>query len=131
VTLAAAAVVSASFAGVALAQTPSIDVSDQKLQRRTVTLADVNLPARGYIAIHASDASGKMTDRIIGYATLRAGDHKNVKVRLSGAHKAGETLWAVAHQSQGRGLTNMRGSNRIGSPFMQNGQPVDKSFQIL
>ena len=72
-----------------------------------------------------------MTSRIIGYAALKAGDHKNVTVRLTGTHKAGETLWAVARQSKGRYPLGHPGKSNIGAPFMQDGKPVDESFRTL
>lgn len=142
-----ATVAGATYAGSALAQTqtpapaptpapaqaqsPSVDVSNQKLTNNTVTVNDVNLPTRGYIAIHTTNANGEMTNRIIGYAPLRAGDHKGVKVHLTGNHKAGETLWVAVHQRRPRPLMGARGKGRIGDPFMQMGVPVDKSFQTL
>jgi len=129
--LALATAAGAAFAGAAYAASPSINVTDQKLTGNTVTIADVNLPKNGFIAIHGSDASGKMTDRIIGYAALKAGDHKGVKVHVTGTHKAGETLWAAAHEAKGRFLLGTRSKSNIGSPFMQGGKTVDESFKTL
>jgi hypothetical protein len=77
--LAMATVAGAAFAGAAYAASPSVAVTDQKLARNSVTIADVNLPKNGFVAIHVSDAGGKVTNRIIGYAALRAGDHKGVR----------------------------------------------------
>jgi hypothetical protein len=128
--LALATVAAAAFAGAVYAQSPSINVTDQKPTRNTVTIADVNLPKKGFVAIHASDASGNMNNKIVGYAALRAGDHKGVKVRLTGAHKAGETLWVVAHETKGRYLGSRRKRN-IGAPFTQDGKIVDQSFKTL
>jgi hypothetical protein len=102
-------------------RSPSVAVTDQKLARNSVTIADVNLPKHGFVAIHASDAGGKMTSRIVGYTALRAGDHKGVRVHLTGTHRAGETLWAVAHQVKGRYLFGNRSRN-IGTPFVQDGK---------
>jgi hypothetical protein len=137
--LAVALTAGAAYAGAALAQAqapapaqaPTIDVANQKLNRNTVTINDVNLPTRGFVAIHTADANGEMTNRILGYAPLRAGDHKGVKVRLRGEHKAGETLWVVVHEPRARPLIGAGGRGNIGQPFMQKGLPVDKSFQTL
>lgn len=146
--LAMVAVAGTVYAGAALAQTqvqppaqapaqapmqtsaPTIDVTNQKLTRNTVTINDVNMPTRGFVVVHASDAKGMMTSRILGFAALREGDHKSVMVHLRGTHQAGETLWVVAHQTKGHAVGVRRRGN-IGEPFMQNGQPVDKSFQTL
>lgn len=129
--LALATVAGVAFAGVVYAAPPSVTVTDQKLARNRVTIADVNLPKTGFIAIHGSDASGKMTNKIIGYAALKAGDHKGVKVRLTGTHGAGETLWVVARQSKGRYLRGHPSKSNIGAPFMQDGKAVDESFKTL
>jgi hypothetical protein len=126
-----ATAVGAAFAGAAYAASPSVTVTDQKLARNGVTIADVNLPKNGFVAIHASDAGGKMTSRIVGYAALRAGDHKRVRVHLTGTHRAGETLWAVAHQAKGPHLFGKRSRNNIGTPFMQDGKTVDEAFKTL
>lgn len=120
-----------ALVSVAYAQSPSLNVSDQKLARNTVTIADVNLAKNGFIAIHASDANGKMTNKVIGYAAIGAGDHKDVKVDLTGTHKAGETLWVVAHQTKGRLLFGTRGKGNIGAPVMQDGKIVDEPFKTL
>ncbi|HWE15854.1 MAG TPA: hypothetical protein VG758_01530 [Hyphomicrobiaceae bacterium] len=129
--LAMATVAGAAFSGAAYAASPSVTVTDQKLVRNSVTIADVNLPKNGFVAIHASDAGGKMTSRIVGYAALRAGDHKGVRVHLTGTQKAGETLWAVAHQAKGRYLFGNRSRSNIGTPFMQDGKTVDEAFKTL
>jgi hypothetical protein len=52
-------------------------------------------------------------------------------VHLTGTHKAGETLWAVAHQPKGRYLFGNRSRSNIGTPFMQDGKTVDEAFKTL
>lgn len=137
VALAVAAAVSAVSAGGAFAQAPSaarmatLDVANQKVKRHVVRIADINLPQNGYAVIHAADATGKMTDTILGYRALAAGDHKNVKVRLTGVHKAGETLWVVAQQNTGVHPGTKRDTANIGAPFMQDGKQINKSFTTM
>jgi hypothetical protein len=128
--LAIATAAGAAFVSAAYAASPAISVTDQKLAQNTVTIADVNLPKDGFVAIQASDSSGQMANKIIGYAALKAGDHKRVTVHLTGTHKPGETMWAVAHQTKGDYLFK-RSKRNIGAPFMQDGKAVDRSFKTL
>ena len=70
---------------------PSVLVFDQGAGK-SVELAYANLPANGYVNVHASDA-GKLSRIIIGTVELKAGDHRNVKIALSEPLQAGKTYW--------------------------------------
>lgn len=134
--LALAATLSAGVAGAAFAQasaapTSSLQVVNQKLTGNTARIADVKLSQQGYVVIRASDASGKMTDNIVGFRALGPGDHKAVKVRLTGAHKAGETLWVTVNQNNGAKPADKRNKDNIGAPFMQDGKVMNQSFSTL
>ncbi len=126
-----AAAIGAVSAGGASAQAPSLDVANQKLTRNTVRIADVNLPQNGFVVIRASDANGRITDNVVGFRALGPGDHKNVKVRLTGTHKTGETLWAVAQQNNGSHPGAKRDKSNIGPPFLQDGKMINKSFSTM
>lgn len=126
-----ASALGAVSAGAAFAQAPSLNVANQKLTRNTVRIADVNLPRNGFVVIHASDAAGQMTDKVVGFRALTAGDHKAVKVKLTGTHKAGEMLWAVAQQNNGTKPGAKRDMGNIGAPFLQDGKAISKSFSTM
>ena len=52
-----------------------------------------NIPAKGYIAVVGSDAKGMATGQPLGTQMVEAGDHRNVKIKLTEQPKAGDKLW--------------------------------------
>lgn len=110
-----------------------ISVSNQKEIGSKVTIADAALPSNGFLAIHASDASGNMVDNALGYVALKAGDHKAVKVNLPTGQKSGEKLWAVLHQdngAKGKFEFGAAGTGNVDTPFMVGGKPVEMPFTL-
>lgn len=122
-------------AGLAFAATQParLTVTNQKVIGSEVSIADAQLPADGFLAIHASDTNGAITDRTLGYVALKAGDHKAVKVRLSSAPKAGEKLWAVLHGDTGTKGTfefGQTGKTNVDMPLMEGSKAVEMPFTI-
>jgi hypothetical protein len=73
---------------------PSVLVFDQKIAGDQVAVDYANLPRNGYVVIYSSGADGKPTKDALGHTELKAGDHRNFKVKLSAAPQPGTTLWA-------------------------------------
>ncbi|MFM9939334.1 MAG: hypothetical protein ACKVP7_07550 [Hyphomicrobiaceae bacterium] len=121
------------IAGPALAAPATLTVSDQKAVDDTITIADVNLPKNGFLVIHPSDAKGNLIEKDIGHLALTAGDHKAVKVKLTGAIKAGDKLWAMLHEDTGTAGQyefGMAGKNNVDMPLKENGKVVENAFKL-
>lgn len=82
-------------AGAALAMTtpPSVTVLNQAVKSNAVDITYAYLPTSGHVVVLGSDANGKLGDRILGSAEMKAGDHRDFKVNLTEAPKPGEKLW--------------------------------------
>lgn len=102
--LVAAGLMTAAVAGVpkvalavtaagALTTPPSVIVFDQKLTNGAVDITYANIPAKGYLAVLPSDGKGMGGGEPLGTQAIDAGDHRNVKVKLTGTPKAGDKLW--------------------------------------
>lgn len=72
---------------------PSVLVFDQKVSGGAVDVKYAYLPSKGYVAVLASDANGKPSGAPLGVQAITAGDHRDVKVALSGQPKTGDKLW--------------------------------------
>jgi hypothetical protein len=113
------------LAGSAFAATAQISASDQKLSGSQLTITDANLPSAGFLVIQSSDAKGNMTDQSLGYVALSAGDHKSVKINLSGTFKPKDKVWAVLHQDTTSGkFEYTAGKTNMDPPYMENGKAV-------
>lgn len=77
-----------------VATEPSVLVFDQKIASNEVTIDYANLQRGGYVVIYSSSADGKPNKDALGHSPLKAGDHRNVKVKLSAAPQPGSVLWA-------------------------------------
>jgi hypothetical protein len=69
----------------------------------------------------------------LGYVALTAGDHKAVKVKLTGEPKRGDKLWAVLHQDTGtKGAFEfgMADNTKVDMPFKVKGKPVQMRFTL-
>jgi hypothetical protein len=97
---------------------PSVIAFSQKPEAGEVSITYANLPQKGTLAIFSSDAQGKMSKTRVGEVALNAGDHRNIKVKLSPMPRDGSRLWAVLEQPDGNAFKNQRSS-------------VDRSFKVL
>jgi hypothetical protein len=130
----ATALIALSFAGYAHAAGASVKASDQKATADTVTIADADLPQSGFLVIHPSDANGNLIEKDIGHIALSAGDHKSVKVTLTGTYKPGDKLWAMLHEDTGtKGVYQFGapGKANVDMPLKANGKVVEQSFKLL
>lgn len=105
---------------------PSVLAMNQKVEDKTVTVAYVQLPADGYVAIYGSDADGKRTGEALGYVPLAKGDHRNIPVELANAPKSGTSLWASLY-------TDVDGDKKLDvkkdTPFW-NELPQENRFEV-
>lgn len=105
----------ASAAGV-----PSVIAMNQKIKSGEVSITYANLPKAGFLALHPSLDNGRMSEKVVGEVALTAGDHRNIKVKLSGDVAAGTKLWADIQPAKG-----------ASKPFTDAGQPAEQSFKAL
>lgn len=92
--LPAAAVLLIATGALANSPRPSVIVLDQPVKNKAIDITYANLPRDGFVVVLGSDAHGKpMLTSQIGVAELKAGDHRNIKVMLTGATRPGEKLW--------------------------------------
>ena len=97
---------------------PSVIALSQKPKAGEVSITYANLPQKGTLAIFGSDAQGKIGKTRVGKVALDAGDHRNIKVKVSPMPGDGARLWAVLEQPDGKPFTNQRSSR-------------DRSFKVL
>ena len=72
---------------------PSVIALNQKLKKDQVTVTYAYLPVDGYLVIYGSDKNGHRGDKPLGRIELKAGDHRNVAVKLDSAPATGSALW--------------------------------------
>jgi len=79
---------------------PSVLVFDQAPKNGAVNVSYAYLPQDGYVLIYSADADGKRSADPIGSAALKAGDHRDVSVKLTAAPAPGAKLLAVLYQDK-------------------------------
>jgi len=92
--------------GSGAANTPaSVIVFDQKLDGSDVKVSYVYAPEKGFAVIYGSDQHGKHGGKALGTLAIEPGDHRDVKVPISGQVKPGDSLWVSLYRAKGDGKT--------------------------
>lgn len=109
----------ASSAAFAASDTPaaSIIAMSQKPKSSAVSITYAFLPKEGSLDIYAVTPSGKREGKALGNVSLKAGDHRDVAVKLAPMPEKGARLVAVIEQS--------------GQPLKQSGDRPERTFSIL
>lgn len=131
--LATGAVILAGTTVPALAAAPSLGVSDQQVSNGVVVIDDVDMPAGGFVAIHAAKADGTpAVPASIGHAAVAAGASTGVRIALSAPVSAGDTLFAMLHTDSGkkRVYEFAPGSVSEDKPVVADGKPVLARFTV-
>jgi hypothetical protein len=76
---------------------PSALVFDQKPQSGQVMVEFAHLPSDGYVVLYAAGTDGQPIREPIGHVELKAGDHRNISVKLSTAAQSGTQMWAALY----------------------------------
>lgn len=107
--------------------TASIAVANQALIDSTLTLPKVVLNNDGWVAIHAD--KGGVPGEIIGQVAVSAGEHKDVKVRVSvDGSNVTPIVHAMLHVDAGiKGTFEFPGAD---VPVTANGVAITGSFQV-
>ncbi len=77
------------------------------------------LPQQGRLVIFSGDPSEKGGATAIGATSLDAGDHRDFKVSLNEAPKAGTRLWAAVEQTKSE------------KPFAHSDERAEQSFKVM
>jgi hypothetical protein len=88
------ATTSAGSTASTVATPPRVLIFDQKVTGNEVSVEYANLQRNGYVVIYPSTTDGKPNKEPLGQTSLKAGDHRNVKVKLNSVPQPGATLWA-------------------------------------
>jgi hypothetical protein len=99
---------------------PSVIAMSQKAKGDTVSITYAYMPKDGVLAIYSLNSSGKPGATPIGKVELKAGDHRDIKVKLDTAPKPGMQLEAILESSGGKPR-----------PFEDSGAPALETFKVL
>ena len=100
---------------------PSVTVLDQELENGEVSVTYAFLPKPGKLTILSGDPEKASDASVIGSIELQAGDHRQVKVPLTNAPKAGTQLWAKVDKGKGDTM----------EPFSKADERAHQSFRTL
>jgi hypothetical protein len=91
-------------AGETAATTPaSVIVFDQKLDSPEVRVSYIFAPEKSFAVIYGSDEKGPDTKKVLGELAVNPGDHRDLKVPLSGSAKSGDALWVALYRAKSGG----------------------------
>ena len=115
-----------AFAGAASAATDAISAKDQKVEKNSVTVASVTASKVGYLVVHEADATGTKPGKMLGNASVKAGENKDVTVPLTSEVKAGSKLILMLHE-ESDGDTKFDDKDK---PVMTDGKVVIQAITV-
>lgn len=108
--------------------TPSVEVADQVVLDRTVTIAEIVSDGPGWLVIHAD--GGGSPGPVIGYRALNSGATHNLAVEID-VTQATSTLYAMLHTDTGEvGVYEFGTVEGADGPVRVNEQVVTPPFNI-
>lgn len=81
---------------------PSIIAFNQALKNDQVTVKYAYLPADGFLEVFGATGNGSRGDKPIGRIELKAGDHRDVAVKVDSAPPKGSSLWIGLADNNGQ-----------------------------
>ncbi len=107
--------------------TPLLEADDQPLIDDTIVVKRVVAAQDGWINVHANSPNNT-PGAGLGFAPVKAGENRNVRVKLSPAPKPGDKVWPMLHVDAGQhGVWEFPGPD---VPVMVGGQIVMKQITI-
>lgn len=97
----------------------SVIARNQKPENSSISITYAYLPKDGSLVIYSGNPGKSQNAKELGQVSLKAGDHRDVSVKLNSMPKAGTQLWA--------GVT----PGNSGQPFNSFGHPAGQAFKIL
>ena len=107
----------------------TLSVSSQVISQNTVMVEMIDIPADGWIVIHADNGSnGPEVPAIISEPTfVSAGANQNIAVSFSSdaTLSDGDQVWVMLHEDTGMEMQyEFDGNNNLDPPFIASGAPV-------
>jgi hypothetical protein len=107
----------------------TLSVSSQVISQNTVMVEMIDIPADGWIVIHADNGSnGPVVPAIISEPTfVSAGANQNIAVSFSSdaTLSDGDQVWVMLHEDTGMEMQyEFDGNNNLDPPFIASGAPV-------
>lgn len=107
----------------------TLSVSSQVISQNKVVVEMLDIPADGWIVIHADNGSnGPVVPAIISEPTfVEAGANQNVEVAFSAdaSLSDGDQVWVMLHEDTGMEMQyEFDGNNNLDPPFIVSGAPV-------
>ncbi len=102
----------------ASAQGASVRADFQPLVDSTITIAEVVLPADGFLVVRLPKDNKLFYGKTLAVVQLEAGQHKDLEVELSPGAKVDDTLGIVLHQDD----------TTVGTYEFELGKEADKPF---
>jgi hypothetical protein len=107
----------------------TLSVSSQVISQNTVMVEMIDIPADGWIVIHADNGSnGPVVPTIISMPTyVEAGANQNIEVAFTADATLtnGDQVWVMLHEDTGTNmLYEFDGNSSLDPPFIVNGAPV-------
>lgn len=108
------------------APTGSVEVADQAVSNRTITVANVTSSVDGWIVAHLDE--GGAPGRVLGQTAVKAGENRDVQIALSEDVPVGGALWPMLHVDAGTvGTYEFPGAD---VPIRANGDVVMKKLTV-
>lgn len=107
----------------------TITVNSQVISQNTVMVEMIDVPADGWIVIHADNGSnGPVVPAIISEPTfVEAGESQNIEVAFTSdaTLSDGDQVWVMLHEDTGTPMQyDFDGMNDLDPPFIASGAPV-------
>lgn len=120
------------FPAAAAAQTASLNADFQPVVDGTITIAEVDMPADGFLVVRLPKDNKPFYGDVLAAVPLKAGRHTDVAVRLEPAAKTGDTLGIVLHQDDTTiGTYEFELGKEIDLPFFDGKRPVVEVIGII
>jgi plastocyanin len=101
--------------------TPTIEAEDQPLVDGSILVKRVVAAQDGWVTVHANTPENT-PGKVLGFAPVKAGENRNVRVRLDPAPRVGDQVWPMLHIDAGQvGVYEFPGPD---VPVMSGGQIV-------
>lgn len=112
-------------------QAAALEVESQPVKDGTLNIDLAYMPQPGFVALHTVSQNGISPDTI-GHAALKAGENRNVQVKLDGKVADNATLVAMLHQDTGKsGQFEFTSKEmKVDGPELIGGQPIAIPFQV-
>jgi LPXTG-motif cell wall-anchored protein len=118
--------VTAAGGGGQAAPADAVDVSDQPVKDGGITVASVTATIDGWIVAHLDD--GGKPGTVIGQTAVKAGENKNVVIKLGQDVPVGGKLWPMLHIDAGTiGTYEFPGPD---APVIVNGNIIMKQISV-